>query len=66
MASLRLLCTVGGDLASPRTEAKSTFFFEGGGSWSCTLLYLDNHLIINSNNLDLGFHIYSITTIKVI
>jgi len=24
--SLQLLCTVGGDLASPRTEAKSTFF----------------------------------------
>jgi len=26
-ASLQLLCTVGGDLASPRTKAKSTFFF---------------------------------------
>jgi len=28
--SLQLLYTVGGDLASPRTEAKSTFFSRGG------------------------------------
>jgi len=28
-ASLQLLCTVGGDLASLRTEAKSTFFLRG-------------------------------------
>jgi hypothetical protein len=29
-ASLQLLCTVGGDLAGPRTVAKY-FFFSGGG-----------------------------------
>jgi len=43
-ALLRLLYTVGGDLASPRTEAKSTFFFEGGGeagrATGCTTLNL--------------------------
>jgi len=40
MRSLQLLCTVGGDLASPRTEAKKYFFQRGGGSWSCTSLYI--------------------------
>ena len=35
-ASLQLLCTVGGDLAGPRTVAK--FFFSRGGSWSCNAL----------------------------
>jgi hypothetical protein len=29
------------------------------------LLYLNDHLIINSNNLDLDFYIYSIASIKV-
>jgi len=39
MRSLQLLCIVGGDLVSPRTEAKSTFFFKGGGGSSRFKLY---------------------------
>jgi hypothetical protein len=31
-----------------------------------TPLYLNNHLIINFNNLNLDFYIYSIAAIKVI
>jgi hypothetical protein len=31
-----------------------------------TSLYLKNHLIINSNDLDLDFYIHSIASIKVI
>jgi len=43
MRSLQLLYTVGGDLASPRTKAKSTFFYlkKGGGeSWLYNRLYI--------------------------
>jgi len=36
MRSLQLLCTVGGDLASPRTVAKYFFARGGGRAQSCS------------------------------